>query len=245
MRRPHTASSRRKNRTRIVKKGPGRRMSRRAGRVSAVAAAPVTQAALPSPVLADSAPAQLGCSTTGAQTSPSAGVVPSAIAERGAAESTRCGFGAVRVGPLLGRLRLHLQTERFLAVHRGDFVWQEGCAAASLALNEIVAGLDQAEFDAPLTPQHAQSAHVPGHAAAQAEWGRKRGAQGFGDGIAEPAADAGVITSPHGLDEGSAVAKSLLAEVQEPTLRTEGWGTRKTGTAALAACGAALARGAR
>ena len=34
----------------------------------------------------------------------------------------RCSFGATRAGALLGRLRLHLQTERFLAVRRDDAI---------------------------------------------------------------------------------------------------------------------------
>jgi hypothetical protein len=62
----------------------------------------------------------------------------------------RCGFGAVRVGALLGRLRLHLQTERFLAVHRGDILWERGCVGAALALAIIAAGMPEAELDAPL-----------------------------------------------------------------------------------------------
>jgi hypothetical protein len=62
----------------------------------------------------------------------------------------RCGFGAVRVGALLGRLRLHLQTDRFLAVHRGDTLWEEGCVGATLALAVVVAGMQEGELDALL-----------------------------------------------------------------------------------------------
>lgn len=74
----------------------------------------------------------------------------SAAAEVAACEPMRCGFGAVRVGALLGRLRLHLQTERFLAVHRGDILWERGCVGGALALAVIAAGMKEAELDAPL-----------------------------------------------------------------------------------------------
>jgi hypothetical protein len=74
----------------------------------------------------------------------------SAAAEVAACEPMRCGFGAVRVGALLGRLRLHLQTERFLAVHRGDILWERGCVGGALALAVIAAGMPEAELDAPL-----------------------------------------------------------------------------------------------
>jgi hypothetical protein len=62
----------------------------------------------------------------------------------------RYGFGAVRVGALLGRLRLHLQTERFLAVHRGDTIWERACLGAALALAVMVAGMQEEELDASL-----------------------------------------------------------------------------------------------
>jgi hypothetical protein len=65
-------------------------------------------------------------------------------------EPMRCGFGAVRVGALLGRVRLHLQTDRFLAVHRGDAVWGAGCLQAALALAEIVSQMREGEMDAAL-----------------------------------------------------------------------------------------------
>jgi hypothetical protein len=59
----------------------------------------------------------------------------------------RCAFGAVRVGALLGRIRLHLQTDRFLAVHRGDALWEESCRQAALALAEIVSRVPEGEMD--------------------------------------------------------------------------------------------------
>ena len=68
-----------------------------------------------------------------------------------AREPMRCGFGAVRVGALLGRVRLHLQTDRFLAAHRGDAVWGAGCLEAALALGEIVSQMLAEEMDAALS----------------------------------------------------------------------------------------------
>lgn len=70
--------------------------------------------------------------------------------ETAAREPMRCAFGAVRVGALLGRVRLHLQTDRFLAVHRGDARWEQACREAGLALAEIVSRMAEAEMDAPL-----------------------------------------------------------------------------------------------
>ena len=67
-----------------------------------------------------------------------------------AGEPLRCAFGAVRVGALLGRVRLHLQTDRFLAVHRGDTAWERGCVGAALALAVIAAGMPAEELDAAL-----------------------------------------------------------------------------------------------
>ena len=63
----------------------------------------------------------------------------------------RCAFGATRVGALLGRLRLHLQTERFLAVRRDDAMWEAACVLASVALGDMVAGLAEDEMQAPLS----------------------------------------------------------------------------------------------
>jgi Flp pilus assembly pilin Flp len=88
-----------------------------------------------------------------------------AAAEVAACEPMRCGFGAVRVGALLGRLRLHLQTERFLAVHRGDTMWERGCLGAALALAVMVAGMQEAELDAALSHQHTQDRRALGTAA--------------------------------------------------------------------------------
>ena len=63
----------------------------------------------------------------------------------------RCAFGATRAGGLLGRLRLHLQTERFLAVRRDDAMWEAACLLASVALGDLVAALSEDEMQAPLS----------------------------------------------------------------------------------------------
>jgi hypothetical protein len=144
MRRPCLASSPKRNRNRVLKNAsrkqncgrPRRRLSprlpidMRVGRLEAAPGAPQISAATEAP--------------------------NSAAAEVAACEPMRCGFGAVRVGALLGRLRLHLQTERFLAVHRGDTMWERGCLGAALALAVMVAGMQEAELDAALSPRRAQ-----------------------------------------------------------------------------------------
>jgi len=134
MRRPCLASSPKRNRSRVLKNAsrkqtcgrPRRRLSPRLpiARLEAAPSAPQISAAMEAP--------------------------DSAAAEVAACEPMRCGFGAVRVGALLGRLRLHLQTERFLAVHRGDTMWERGCLGAALALAVMVAGMQDAELDAAL-----------------------------------------------------------------------------------------------
>ena len=60
---------------------------------------------------------------------------------------TLCSFGAYRVGAFLSRLRLHLQTERFLAVQRGDRIWDQGCLEGTRAIQEIVSGLTEAHMN--------------------------------------------------------------------------------------------------
>jgi hypothetical protein len=95
-------------------------------------------------------------------TSAKAAALPNNELETAAREPMRCAFGAVRVGALLGRVRLHLQTDRFLAAHRGDALWEEACREAGLALAEIVARMAEAEMAAPLAPQHVQNRRVLG-----------------------------------------------------------------------------------
>jgi hypothetical protein len=41
------------------------------------------------------------------------------------------------VGALLGRLQLHLATQRFLAERRRDLLWEAGCDYAGLALERL------------------------------------------------------------------------------------------------------------
>jgi hypothetical protein len=144
MRRPCLATSPKRNRNRVLKNGsrkqtcgrPRRRLSARL---------PVDMRVGP-PEAAPSAP----------QISPATEAPNTAAVEVAACEPMRCGFGAVRVGALLGRLRLHLQTERFLAVHRGDTMWERGCLGAALALAVMVAGMQEVELDAGLPPQRTQ-----------------------------------------------------------------------------------------
>jgi hypothetical protein len=138
MRRPCLASSSKRNRKRLLRNSPGKQtcgrlfrklsprlpVDMRVGRPEAALSAPQISAATAAP--------------------------NSAAAEVAACEPMRCGFGAVRVGALLGRLRLHLQTERFLAVHRGDILWERGCVGGALALAVIAAGMQEAELDAAL-----------------------------------------------------------------------------------------------
>jgi hypothetical protein len=62
-------------------------------------------------------------------------------------EPTRCRFGATRVGALLRRVRLHLQTNRFLARHLGDAIWEEACGDATLAVEHLLAGMPAREMD--------------------------------------------------------------------------------------------------
>jgi hypothetical protein len=136
MRRPCLAVSSKRNRKRLLRNGPGKRTCGRLCR----RLSPGLPVRVGRPEAALSAP-QISAATEAPN---------SAAAEVAACEPMRCGFGAVRVGALLGRLRLHLQTERFLAVHRGDILWERGCVGAALALAVIAAGMQEAELDAPL-----------------------------------------------------------------------------------------------
>jgi hypothetical protein len=88
----------------------------------------------------------------------------------------RCAFGAVRVGALLGRVRLHLQTDRFLAVHRGDALWEEACREAGLALAEIVSRMAEGEMDLPLTAiqERAHPSESALRGSGQEGWGTRK-----------------------------------------------------------------------
>src|SRR5690242_14455326 len=181
MRRPETASTQKRNRARLRWKKGAGKQSR--GRLR-------KKIALRRPAVA---------------------VEAAGTTEVVAREPLRCGFGAVRVGALLARLRLHLQTDRFLAVHRGDAVWEAGCLQAALALADIVAGMRETELDAPLPSPHAQLSSS--------------------------------ARAPLALEK--PLPGNPRCEVASHTSDCELWGTRKTGTATLARCSAALERGAR
>lgn len=166
MRRPCLASSPKRNRNRVLKSGsrkqtcgrPHRRLSPR----------------LPIGVPEDALRAR--------QTSSATEAPNSAATEVAACERMRCGFGAVRVGALLGRLRLHLQTERFLAVHRGDTMWERGCLGAALALAVMVTGMQEAELDAALaTSFSAASSRSGGMLRRTTAPNLRGGERGFGD----------------------------------------------------------------
>ena len=143
MRRPCLASSPKRNRNRVLKNASRTQTCGRQHR----RLSPRLPRGLPQDTL------------SGRQISASTEAPNGAAAEAGVCEPLRCGFGAVRVGALLGRLRLHLQTERFLAVHRGDTIWERACLGAALALAVMVAGMQEAELDAQLPAQRGQDEH--------------------------------------------------------------------------------------
>ena len=166
MRRPCLASSPKRNRNRVLKSGsrkqtcgrPRRRLSPRLpiGLPQGAQSAPQIFAATEAPNRAATEVAVCG--------------------------PLRCGFGAVRVGALLGRLRLHLQTERFLAVHRGDTMWERGCLGAALALAVMVAGMQEAELDAALATSFSAAISRSGGTLRRTTTPNLRGGEhGFGD----------------------------------------------------------------
>ncbi len=61
--------------------------------------------------------------------------------QRPGAAAMVCSFGATRVGMLLERVRLHLRTQRFLALRRGDAVWEASCDYAGLAIGQLASRL--------------------------------------------------------------------------------------------------------
>jgi hypothetical protein len=209
MRRPEISSGRR-NRVRLRrKKNPGTARPQRRK-------PPREPLAKPAPPPANAPQASIA---GGAAASPSEEIV--------AREALRYGFGAVRVGALLGRLRLHLQTERFLAVHRGDALWEEGCLGAAFALADVVAGLAEDEFNSPL-PRDPQEPSVAG---------RQTNASGL-----PPAESTGrPLETP--LETRDKHGKPELQEFH-PEFH-EGLGSRKIGTITLARCSAQLERGGR
>ena len=138
MRKPCLANSPKRNRKRLLKRGSGERTCWG-----------------PRRRLSPRLPIELRMGRPGAtpdarQIAAATEAPNSSATEAAVCEPQRCGFGAVRVGALLGRLRLHLQTDRFLAAHRDDDVWEEGCVGAALALADVAAGMPEKELDAPL-----------------------------------------------------------------------------------------------
>jgi hypothetical protein len=63
------------------------------------------------------------------------------------------GFGTKRVGVLLDRLRLHLETDRFLAERRRDPIWEVGCDYAVLALGRLASRFCASARDASLVSE--------------------------------------------------------------------------------------------
>ena len=152
-----------------------------------------------------------------------------------AREPMRCAFGAVRVGALLGRVRLHLQTDRFLAVHRGDAPWEEACREAGLALAEIVARMAEAEMGAPLAPRHALERRALGAPLALQHTQDE-----------PPKRSAGLPRAAKGLQPGPALPEEIPPGCTPSHLsENERWGTRKTGTVTLARYSAELERSAQ
>lgn len=62
-------------------------------------------------------------------------------------EDCVCSFGATRVGALIGRVRLHVTTDRFLAARRGDRLWEAACDYAALALTRLESRMRPAALD--------------------------------------------------------------------------------------------------
>ena len=243
MRRPCLASSPKRNRSRMLKNAsrkqtcgrPRRRLSPR----------------LPIDMRVGPPEAALGAPQISAATE----AADSVAAEVAACEPMRCGFGAVRVGALLGRLRLHLQTERFLAVHRGDTMWERGCLGAALALAVMVAGMQEAELDAALSPRRAQDRRAletsarllprdevlrcsaglqPGRQPGNTDAALKGGAT-----LMQPRRDAAVAQNPQGRH------KSARPGLQRP-IRPSEYASREGRAEQVSdVCDAGLARGAR
>ena len=141
-------------------------------------------------------------------------------------EPMRCVFGAVRAGALLGRLRLHLQTDRFLAVHRSDALWEEACREAGLALAEIVAGMQESALGARLgqavIPSPPPGAKVIS-AANVIPWNELRGAStAIGSFRASTRADEGSAVAVHDgrTADSSSSAKDGLLGMTIPATRS-------------------------
>jgi hypothetical protein len=57
---------------------------------------------------------------------------------------------------LLQRMRLHLNTQRFLAAKRGDRIWEASCDYAALSLGRLGARMRPGMFEQLLFPEHAR-----------------------------------------------------------------------------------------
>jgi len=66
--------------------------------------------------------------------------------------------GATCAGALLGRLRLHLITQRFLAGRRGDRMWEASCDYAALSLEQLAARMRPGMLEQPLIRTRAREA---------------------------------------------------------------------------------------
>ena len=60
-------------------------------------------------------------------------------------------FGAIRAGALFERLRLHMETDRFLAARREDRLWEVGCDYGMLALARVASRMSPELAHAKLT----------------------------------------------------------------------------------------------
>ena len=66
-------------------------------------------------------------------------------------DAMTCGFGAMRVGAMLNRLRLHLTTDRFLAERRGDVAWEAACDYSAMVLAYMATQLSPEGLAEPLS----------------------------------------------------------------------------------------------
>jgi hypothetical protein len=112
-----------------------------------------------------------------ARVTPAASGSAGSNAQIGVKEPTRCRFGATRVGALLGRVRLHLQTNRFVARHLGDALWEAGCGAAALAVERLIAGMPARKMNARIFPRR-YSVRAAQSAAYACSSSRRRAATG-------------------------------------------------------------------
>ena len=75
------------------------------------------------------------------------------LADAPIAAGPEIGFATKRVGVLLDRLRLHLETDRLLAERRRDPIWEVGCDYAVLALGRLISRLRPSARDTLLVSE--------------------------------------------------------------------------------------------